>query len=616
MLRPQALVLANRLALDPPQPLSIARRTAARTVASDASVLRAPSANALEVRDLHVSFPGGVDALRGVDLTVGRGEVVGLVGESGSGKTVLGLAALGLLPPKAIVTGTARLAGIDMVGADDAVRRQARRRHAGAVFQDPMTSLNPTMRVGRQVAEAAGSLDVAIDLLDRAGIPDPKRRIRQYPHELSGGLRQRVMIAMAIAGSPDLVVADEPTTALDVTVQAQILALFRELRDATTSFVFVTHDLAVAREVADRVVVLYGGRVAETGPTEQVLSAPAHPYTAALLVARLGAHSRSDVPLPTLPGEPPDPRNPLAGCAFAPRCTHANATTCVGELPQLEHISIARSVACVRRTEIGAHVTELRSAENWPAEPPRTSELALQMRGVTKAFGGIRSRRVAVDAIDLDVRKGSCLALVGESGCGKTTTLRMAVGLETPDSGTVKHGQGNPPQLVFQDAGASLTPWMRIGDLMEEPLRNYGLPAKERAARVHETLALVGLPDAIADARGAELSGGQRQRVALARAVVVPPALLACDEPISALDVSLAAVVLNLLGRLRRELGMAMLFVTHDLAAARFISDEIAVMSDGVVVERGVTDEVLAAPAHEVTQVLLAAVPDFSKRAG
>jgi peptide/nickel transport system ATP-binding protein len=564
----------------------------------------------LDVRDLHISFPGGVQALRGVDLTVGRGEVVGLVGESGSGKTVLGLAALGLLPAKAEMSGTASLAGIDMVGANEEVRREARKLHAGAVFQDPMTSLNPTMRVGRQVAEAAGSIEAAIDLLDRAGIPDPEKRVRQYPHELSGGLRQRVMIAMAIAGNPDLVVADEPTTALDVTVQAQILKLFRELRDATTSFVFVTHDLAVARQVADRIVVLYGGRVAEVGTTEDVLRSPQHPYTAALLVARLGTHSKRSEPLPTLPGEPPDPRHPLAGCPFEPRCAHAQ-DICITDLPVLEVTSPTSAVACVRHKEIGKHVTELRAADTWPPELELTSELALQMRGVTKAFGTRKTSRVAVDSLDLDVRKGSCVALVGESGCGKTTTLRMAVGLEKPDSGSIEYGHGNPPQLVFQDAGASLTPWMRVGDLMEERLRNADVPSKERAARVRDTLALVGLPDAVANARGAELSGGQRQRVALARAVLIPPTLLACDEPISALDVSLAAVVLNLLGRLRRELGMAMLFVTHDLGAARFVSDEIAVMCEGVVVERGDTEEVLAAPQHAATQELLAAVPDF-----
>jgi peptide/nickel transport system ATP-binding protein len=564
----------------------------------------------LDVRDLRVSFPGGVQALRGVDLTVGRGEVVGLVGESGSGKTVLGLAALGLLPSKAIVSGTAALSGIDMVSATEEVRRNTRRLHAGAVFQDPMTSLNPTMRVGRQVAEAAGSIEAAITLLDRAGIPDPEKRIRQYPHELSGGLRQRVMIAMAIAGNPDLVVADEPTTALDVTVQAQILRLFRELRDATTSFVFVTHDLAVAREVADRVVVLYGGRVAEVGRTDEVLRSPTHPYTAALLLARLGAHSRRGEPLPTLPGEPPDPRHPVSGCAFAPRCPHAQ-DVCTTDLPELEKLSPTRAVACVRRTEIGAHVTELRATDTWPPEPTPTSELALQMRGVTKAFGTRKAARVAVDDLDLDVRQGSCVALVGESGCGKTTTLRMAVGLERPDRGSIEYGHGNPPQLVFQDAGASLTPWMRVGDLMEERLRNADVPAKERASRVRDTLTLVGLPDAVAKARAAELSGGQRQRVALARAVLIPPTLLACDEPISALDVSLAAVVLNMLGRLRRELGMAMLFVTHDLGAARFVSDEIAVMAGGVIVERGDTEQVLAAPQHTATQELLAAVPDF-----
>ncbi|HWC36264.1 MAG TPA: ABC transporter ATP-binding protein [Mycobacteriales bacterium] len=610
MLRPPALALAATLASRAEPALTVPVRGITRTAPPPAAEPD-PTGPVLDVRDLHISFPGGVHALRGVDLSVERGEVVGLVGESGSGKTVLGLAALGLLSPKAIVTGSASLAGVDMVGVDDATRREARRRHAGAVFQDPMTSLNPTMRVGRQVAEAAGSLEAAIDLLDRAGIPDPKRRVRQYPHELSGGLRQRVMIAMAIAGDPDLVVADEPTTALDVTVQAQILRLFRELRGAASSFVFVTHDLAVAREVADRIVVLYGGRVAEVGPTDAVLHAPAHPYTAALLVARLGAHSRVGEPLPTLVGEPPDPRRPAEGCAFAARCAHAEPTTCTTELPEVEAVSTSRAVACVRRTEIAAHVTELRAVETWPPEPPLTSELAVQMRGVTKGFGWGKARRVAVDALDLDVRKGSCVALVGESGCGKTTTLRMAVGLERPDSGRIEHGHGNPPQLVFQEAGASLTPWLRVGDLMQERLRNAGLPAKERDARVRDTLALVGLPDAVANARAGELSGGQRQRVALARAVLIPPSLLACDEPISALDVSLAAVVLNLLGRLRRELGMAMLFVTHDLGAARFVSDETVVMSGGVVVERGVTQEVLAAPQHDATKELLAAVPDF-----
>jgi len=576
----------------------------------DAAVASTRTGDVLAVRGLEVRFPGGVQALRGVDVSVGRGEILGVVGESGSGKSVLGLAALGLLPPTGEMQGSVILAGTELVGATEEVRRETRRRHAGAVFQDPMTSLNPTMRVGRQVAEAAGSAEAALLLLARAGVGEPERRARQYPHELSGGLRQRVMIAMAVAGDPALIIADEPTTALDVTVQAQVLRLFAELRDTTGSaVVFVTHDLAVAATIADRILVLYGGRVAEVGTTREVLRRPSHPYTAALLGARLDAGTPTAEPLPTLTGEPPDPRRPPPGCAFAPRCP-AVADVCGEALPSLTPAARhGGQDACVRADDVAAGPARTAERAQWPPSPPRTSELAVQLRGLVKGFGSGRAHRTVVDGLSLDVRKGSSLALVGESGCGKTTTLRMAVGLERPDRGAVEHGRGNPPQLVFQDAGASLTPWLCVGDLLEERLRSAGLRGPERRVRARETLALVGLPDSVAGVRPHELSGGQRQRVALARAVVLPPALLACDEPISALDVSLAAVVLNLLGRLRRELGMALLFVTHDLAAARIVAEEVAVMQGGRIVEQGPAEQVLTQPVHEHTRLLLAAVP-------
>ncbi|MCW2777651.1 MAG: oligopeptide/dipeptide transporter, ATPase subunit [Frankiales bacterium] len=567
------------------------------------------AAPVLRLTDLHVTFAGGVQAVRGVTLDVRPAEVLALVGESGSGKSALGMAALGLLPPTAQVRGAALLAGTDMATADDDARRAARRVAAGAVFQDPMTSLNPAMRIGDQVLEAAGSRDAALAALAAAGVPDPASRLRQYPHELSGGLRQRVMIAMAVAGGPQLVVADEPTTALDVTVQAEVLRLFRRLCDETgTAVVLVTHDLAVAAQVADRVAVLYGGRLLEVGDAAEVLRAPGHPYTAGLLASRIGPSTRRDLPLATLPGEPPDPRSPEPGCAFAPRCGLAE-DRCRTALPEL-HPSPrhAGADACVRSRELVQ--VRLRDVGTWPETASRRADgPALELTGITKAFGRRKARREVLQGVSLVVPRGGSVALVGESGCGKTTTLRIAVGLENADGGTVVLAPGDRPQLVPQDAGASLTPWMSIGELLEERLRVEDLSSAARRTAAREALALVGLPLEVAAAKPRQLSGGQRQRVALARAVVVPPTLLACDEPISALDVSLAAVVLNLLGRLRRELDLALLFVTHDLAAARLVSDEVAVMDAGRIVEQGPSEQVLRDPQADLTRRLLAAVP-------
>ncbi len=598
--------------------------------AGDDLEILAPTVNAaggagqiVSVRDLAVSFrrnSSTVRALRGVDLDIDAGEIVGIVGESGSGKSVLGLSMLGLLPasPAPTIEGTALVHGVDMVHASASARRQIRRRHLGGVFQDPMTSLNPTMRVGRQISEVAGSSAEALKLLDAVGVPEPKRRLRAYPHELSGGLRQRVMIALAVAGEPSLVVADEPTTALDVTVQAQILELLKHLRDETgCSFVLVTHDLGVAAQIADRIVVLYGGRVAETGSAADVLERPAHPYTTGLLRSRLTLEARRDGPLLTLPGEPPDPRDPPPGCPFAPRCSLAQddcLTAPPGLVPAGTHPGDA---ACLHLGETPPEaaapapvwgpafvVSRVRGKRPLAVDVERAEKTCVLKDGFRK-----RSELQALRGVDLQVIEGESVALVGESGCGKSTLLRAIAGLHGIDDGRIDLGGGARPQMVFQDAGASLTPWLTVGELVGERLREERLGPKERARRVEATLQLVGLPAEVAGTKANQLSGGQRQRVALARATVVPPEVLLCDEPTSALDVSLAGTVLNLLGRLRRELGMAIVFVTHDLAAARVVADRIAVMYLGRIVEIGPAEEVTANPRHPYTRALLASVP-------
>ena len=579
-----------------------------------------------QVRDLSVTFPGSgrapdVHALRGVSLDLVPGEILGVVGESGSGKSVLGLSLLGLLPerPAPRISGSVTVLGVDMVHAGADARRAVRRRHLGSVFQDPMTSLNPTMRVGRQVEEAAGSPEEAERLLDAVGIPDARRRMRAYPHELSGGLRQRVMIAMAIAGRPSLVIADEPTTALDVTVQAQILDLLHSLREQLgTSFVLITHDLGVAAQVADRIAVMYAGRLAEIGPAAEVHGRPAHPYTSGLLRSRLELDTDRHRPLRSLPGEPPDPRRPSTGCPFGPRCDH-HREACDPALPELRVAGAGETaVACVRRDEITLGTAAAEVAERWPEGGVDHPGTAVVIRDLHKSFPLGRGRRRqtlhALRGVDLDIAEGEALALVGESGCGKSTLLRSVAGLQPVDRGFVDLARGGRPQLVFQDAGASLTPWLTVGELLGERLREEGLDRGARRTRVADALHLVGLPPEVAEARPRQLSGGQRQRVSLARATVVPPEVLLCDEPTSALDVSLAATVLNLLGRLRRELGMAVMFVTHDLAAARIVADRIAVMYLGRVVEIGAAEQVCHQPVHPYTRALLAAVPGAGGR--
>lgn len=584
----------------------------------------------------------GSKVLRNLNLQIGRGEILGLVGESGSGKSVLGLAMMGLLPQQSRpqVDGAIAVAGTDMVRGSAAAIRAVRRQHLGVIFQDPMTSLNPTMRVGRQIIEMHGDEGEAIRLLSEVGVSKPEQRIRVFPHELSGGLRQRVMAAIAVSGRPSLIIADEPTTALDVTVQAQLLEMLRGLRsDLGCSVLFITHDLAVAAQIADRIAVLYAGRLAEIGPTATVLTNPAHPYTVGLLRSRLSLTTPRDEVLATMRAEPAGSALRLDGCAYHSRCPVA-LDQCSTQVPSLTAVTSPAPPGSNDDEAVPSKATPGRSDDGhrracWrdqgqvrqlatQHEPPvphgaggnsAEAPAAVQISGLRVVFrpkSGARKAppMVALDGIDLTIAAGEAVCIVGESGSGKSTLLRVIAGILLPTSGAVTIGSGGA-QMVYQDAGSSLTPWLSVGELLRERLRPLKLGRIAADARVAQALERIGLPSEVARVRPPELSGGQRQRVALARATIIPPAVLLCDEPTSALDASLAATVLNLIRELRAQLNMTVLFVTHDLAVARLMGERIVVMTNGTVVESGSVLDVIGAPSHPYTRSLLAAVPEI-----
>ena len=586
-----------------------------------------------------------IHALRGVSLSIGHSEVVALVGESGSGKSVLGLSMLGLLDRSGSskVSGRVLIAGNDISKLSAGDLRRLRREQLGAIFQDPMTSLNPTMRIGNQLGEVTGSKAESIELLASVGVPEPAKRLSAFPFELSGGLRQRVMIAMALAGRPKLIIADEPTTALDVTVQAQILALIGESRRKFgTSFVLITHDLGVAAMVADRVVVMYGGEIVEAGTTADVLTNPQHPYTKALLNSRLTLDRELGSEIATLKGEAVDSRTTIPGCAFEPRCPMAFAF-CATIKPKLGALSLGHEVACLLyddtfqgqtsgKSDQGELSSFGLSVDDDPVSEsqfngntdsvaglksvvePRRLDTMVTVNDLVVSFkvgsGGSRAVLRALRGASLQVTTGEAVAVVGESGSGKSTLLRTLAGLNHKSGGSIELAQDAKVQMVFQDSGASLTPWMTIRELLDERLVATGVRSRsERDSRIMQASDSVGLNRQTLSAKSFQLSGGQRQRAALARAVVVPPEILLCDEPTSALDVSLAAVVLNLISKLRKELNMTLLFVTHDLAVARVVADRIAVMYLGRFVEVGTADQVLREPTHPYTRALMSAVP-------
>jgi peptide/nickel transport system ATP-binding protein len=577
------------------------------------------------------------EVLRGVDLSIQPGEILGLVGESGSGKSVLALSLMGLLPSESDprFSGAARIAGVDMLHAAPPEQRTVRRGELGVIFQDPMTSLNPTMRVGRQITETGQNEAEGIRLLTEVGVSDPELRMRVFPHQLSGGLRQRVMAAIAVSGNPSLVIADEPTTALDVTVQAQLLTLLRDLRDEFgCGILFITHDLAVAAQITDRIAVMYAGRVAESGPSADLLAHPSHPYTAGLLAARLSLTTPRDERLRTLPVELGDHDARMAGCAYHTRCPLA-LERCATDVPPLEPLAPSAPSApphlraCWAPAEsVFAHV-----GETAPPDPVTAAPAEVAVAGEVPDAGtpvvvadavrcdfkvrGAGGRKVTVHAlrgVDLSVMAGEAVSIVGESGSGKSTLLRVLAGLTKASGGTAR--VAGAVQMVFQDAGSSLTPWMTVGETLRERLRPLRLGRAEAGTRVEETLEAIGLPRALTSAKPVQLSGGQRQRVALARATIIAPAVLLCDEPTSSLDASLAASVLNLIRQMRSELGMAVIFVTHDISVARLMGDRVGVMREGELVEIGATEDVLSRPQHPYTRTLLSAVPEIDLATG
>ena len=616
-------------------------------VAMASSAPRADGASALlSVRALHTRFAtpdGYVYAVNGIDVDVRPGETLAIVGESGSGKSVSMLSVMGLLPsPPAEVSGSATFDGRELLGMRTDELRGLRGNQLAMIFQDPMSSLNPVHTVGTQIGEALRihrdasarqARAAALELLHRVGIPDASSRVDDYPHQFSGGMRQRVMIAMALACGPKLLIADEPTTALDVTIQAQIVALVRDLRrDFGMAVIWITHDLGVVADMADRVAVMYGGRVVEEGTVDEIYASTRHPYTMGLLrsVPRLG--EEVPVKLEEIPGAPPDMRVDVGHCAFAPRCPYADHRSLAGRPPLEPTDQPGHSVACWHWRELAAAGVAERPLPALQQRSATDASPLLELRDLKTHFAihrGFFGRRAgvvrAVDGVDLAIPRGTTLGLVGESGCGKTTLGRTVMRLEQPTAGELRFDGSEITraagdelrhvrrrmQMIFQDPYSSMNPGMRVEDIVAEPMRIHRVGTRsEMQSRVAGLLERVGLAASSASRYPHEFSGGQRQRIVIARALALDPELIVCDEPVSSLDVSVQAQIINLLGDLQRELGVTYLFIAHDLAVVKHISHEVAVMYLGKVVERAPRDEIYRRPLHPYTEALLKSVPE------
>jgi peptide/nickel transport system ATP-binding protein len=605
----------------------------------------------LQIEDLHTEIrlrSATVYALDGVSFTVEPGECLGIVGESGSGKTMTALSIMQLLPPGGHITGgQIQLDGKVISTLDDDAMRHVRGNEIGMIFQDPMTSLNPTMTIGDQIAETVRlhrgadkqtALARAVEVLGLVGMPRPAERIKSYPHELSGGMRQRVMIAIALACEPKLLIADEPTTALDVTIQKQILELIDDLRRRLgMAVILVTHDLGVIAGRADRAVVMYAGRVMEETSTLRLFGNPRHPYTEALFEALPEKITDVSGRLYNIPGQPPDLTRPPAGCKFAARCRYAQ-DRCREDEPALGGNGLDHRYRCffpVGRASDDTEAAVLAAVERAPdrtAKPlAADAKPLLAIEHLVKDFpvtSGLVQRKIgtvsAVADVSFSIPPGQTFGMVGESGCGKTTVGRLIVGLERANSGAIvldgqdlaglgtreRRRRGSKAQLMFQDSYASMDPRMRVGPILREPLaiQNIGT-RREQQVKIDAMLDEVGLPRASVERYPHEFSGGQRQRLGLARALVLSPKLLVADEPVSALDVSIQAQILNLMQDLQRDLGLTYLFISHDLSVVRYMSDTIGVMYLGKLVEVGPADDVYYQPVHPYTKGLIDAIP-------
>ncbi|MUN39464.1 ABC transporter ATP-binding protein [Actinomadura litoris] len=585
----------------------------------------------LAVENLRVSFGSGgsrVDAVRGVGFTLRARECLAVVGESGSGKSVTARALLGLAGPgSSVAAGRLELEGEDLTRAGDRRWRELRGRRIGMVLQDALSSLDPVRTVGAEIGETLRNhrtvprqarQDRVVSLLKRVHVPDPGLRARQYPHQLSGGLRQRALIASAVAADPAVLIADEPTTALDVTVQAQILDLLTAMKAAGTAVLLISHDLSVVARFADRIAVMYQGAFVEEGPAEDVLGSPAHPYTRRLLAAVPGVRRRGARLAPSEPGG--DLAGITTACGYAPRCPLAEAR-CREHVPPLVAIGPAHGARCWR-TDDEEPAQTLDTAVTGRG---RRDEAVIEVSGLTKAFRGPdRRHRPAVEGVSLTVHAGETLGVVGESGSGKSTLAALVMGLLEPDDGSVRF-LGEPwsrvpepsrrsrrgrIQLVHQDPLASFDPRYTVERIVGEALGSPGRRAvRRRRDQITELLHRVGLDPALLTRHPRELSGGQRQRVAIARALAPGPDAIVCDEPVSALDVSVQAQILDLFVDLRDELDVALLFISHDLGVIHHISDRVIVMREAVVVEAGPVEQIFRDPRHDYTRSLLAAVP-------
>ncbi|MBS6325767.1 MAG: ABC transporter ATP-binding protein [Actinomyces sp.] len=606
----------------------------------------------LQIKDLHTDIEirnGVVRALSGVDLHVNPGETLGIVGESGSGKTMTALSLMGLLPQGGKVSsGSIILDGQDLTKMPLHLKRKMRGTKVGMIFQDPLTSLNPTMKIGLQVCEPLrvheklskrAALARAVEILKRVGMPRPEVVINNYPHQLSGGMRQRVMIAMALVCKPRILIADEPTTALDVTTQMQILDLIDELRDEyKMGVILITHDLGVVAGHTDRVAVMYAGRIVETAPTKTLFTEPKHRYTSSLMAALPERALAAGTKLFSIPGAPPSLTNLPKGCRFAARCLWAT-DECRAGYPELNGDE-NHTFSCFHPVQEGDESPAVLQAmmDSGKAEDAVDStgqishEVLLDVKEASRVYESAgsgffkRDKGVvsAVDRVSITVNKGETYGLVGESGCGKSTVGRLIAGLESPSGGAIEldgrdlaklKGRDavrihRDVQMMFQDSYAAMDPRMRIDQILAEPMSIQKTGnARQIAERIMEILEQVGLTEEILDRYPHEFSGGQLQRIGFARSLTLAPDLIVADEPVSALDVSVQAQVLNLMKDLQQELGLSYLFISHDLAVVQYMADRIGVMYLGRIVEEGPAHEVVKNPKHPYTKALIDSIP-------